>query len=297
MNDTSLLDQAAKGFRAMLPKRFRSDLPVVPVVRLAGTIGFSTPLRPGLTLASCARALERAFSYRRPAAVALVINSPGGSAAQSHLIFTRIRRLAEEKKVPVIAFVEDVAASGGYMIACAADEIVADPHSIVGSIGVVGGSFGFHGLLEKIGVERRLYTSGERKAMLDPFLPEKPEDVARLKAIQQEIHESFIALVKARRGVALAEGDGDLFSGEYWIGQRGLVLGLVDRLGDLRSVLRERFGDEVQTPLISSPRSLFGRTPPGVAAALGDDGSARPTFAEDMLSALEARALWARFGL
>ena len=297
MSDTSLLDQAARGFRTLLPKRFRSDLPVVPVVRLSGTIGFSTPLRPGLTLASSARALDRAFSYRKPVAVALVINSPGGSAAQSHLIFTRIRRLAEEKKVPVIAFVEDVAASGGYMIACAADEIVADPNSIVGSIGVVGGSFGFHGLLEKIGVERRLYTSGERKAMLDPFLPEKPEDVARLKAIQQEIHESFIALVKARRGVALAEGDGDLFSGEYWTGQRGLVLGLVDRLGDLRGVLREKFGDEVMTPLISPPRSLFGRSPPGISAADWLDGGGRPTFAEEMLSAMEARALWARFGL
>jgi len=297
MSDTSLLDQAARGFRTLLPKRFRSDLPVVPVVRLSGAIGFSTPLRPGLTLASCARALDRAFSYRKPVAVALVINSPGGSAAQSHLIFTRIRRLAEEKKVPVIAFVEDVAASGGYMIACAADEIVADPNSIVGSIGVVGGSFGFHGLLEKIGVERRLYTSGERKAMLDPFLPEKPEDVARLKAIQQEIHESFIALVKARRGVALADGDGDLFSGEYWTGQRGLVLGLVDRLGDLRSVLREKFGDEVMTPLISPPRSLFGRSPPGISAADWLDGAGRPTFAEEMLSAMEARALWARFGL
>jgi len=297
MSDTSLLDQATRGLRALLPKRFRSDLPVVPVVRLSGAIGFSTPLRPGLTLASCARALDRAFSYRKPVAVALVINSPGGSAAQSHLIFTRIRRLAEEKKVPVIAFVEDVAASGAYMIACAADEIVADPNSIVGSIGVVGGSFGFHGLLEKIGVERRLYTSGERKAMLDPFLPEKPEDVARLKAIQQEIHESFIALVKVRRGVALAEGDGDLFSGEYWTGQRGLVLGLVDRLGELRGVLREKFGDEVMTPLISPPRSLFGRTPPGISAADWLDVTGRPTFAEEMLSAVEARALWARFGL
>jgi serine protease SohB len=297
MSDTSLIGQATRGFRSLLPRRFRSDLSVVPVVRLTGAIGVSAPLRPGLTLASCARALERAFSYRRPAAVALIINSPGGSAAQSHLIFTRIRRLAQEKSVPVIAFVEDVAASGGYMIACAADEIVADPSSIVGSIGVVGGSFGFHGLLEKLGVERRLYTSGERKAMLDPFLPEKPEDVARLKVIQQEIHDSFIALVKSRRGAALAEGDADLFSGEYWTGQRGLTLGLVDRLGDLRTVLRERFGDDVQTPLITPPRSLLGRSPLGVAGAAWEDWTGRPTFAEEMLSAIEARALWARFGL
>src|SRR3954449_11739466 len=185
--------------RGILPLRFRADIPVVPVVRLTGVIGFSTPLKPGLTLASCARALERAFAFPRASAVALAINSPGGSAVQSHLIFQRIRALSEEKKIPVVAFIEDVAASGGYMVACAADEIVTDVSSIVGSIGVVGGSFGFHRLLDKVGVERRLYTSGEHKAMLDPFLPEKPDDVERLKSIQKEIHELFIALVKSRR--------------------------------------------------------------------------------------------------
>jgi serine protease SohB len=297
MTEPSLLAQASETLRKLLPRRFRSDLPVVPVVRLAGVIGFSTPLRPGLTLSSVARPLERAFSYRKPAAVALLINSPGGSAVQSHLVHVRIRKLAEEKSVPVIAFVEDVAASGGYMIACAADEIVADESSIVGSIGVVGGSFGFHGLLEKIGVERRLYTSGERKAMLDPFLPEKPEDVARLKGIQREIHDSFITLVKARRGPALAPSDADLFSGEYWTGRTGLGLGLIDRIGDLRTTLRERFGEEVQTPLITGPRSLLGRAAPGIAEAVRPGLSGRPTFAEDMLSTMEARALWARFGL
>src|SRR5262244_2263655 len=181
--------------RPVLPKRWRG-VPKVPVVRLSGVIGFSTPLRPGLILAGLARTLDRAFNMGKPKAVALAINSPGGSAVQSHLIYRRIRDLSQEKSVPVIAFVEDVAASGGYMIACAADEIVADLSSTVGSIGVVGGSFGFNRLLEKIGVERRLYTSGEHKAMLDPFLPEKPEEVARLKTIQREIHEIFIALVK-----------------------------------------------------------------------------------------------------
>ena len=183
------------------PQRFRGDRPVVPVVRLTGVIGFSTPLKPGLTLAGVARTLDRAFAMRNAAAVALAINSPGGSPVQSHLIFRRIRELAEEKKRRVIAFVEDAAASGGYMIACAADEIVADPPSIVGSIGVVGGSFGFDKLIAKIGIERRLYTSGEHKAMLDPFLPENPDDVERLKKLQREIHEDFIALVKiaARR--------------------------------------------------------------------------------------------------
>src|SRR6202521_729240 len=160
---------------SMVPLRFRSDIPIVPVVRLSGIIGFSTPLRPGLTLAGIARPLDRAFSVANAKAVALLINSPGGSPVQSHLIFRRIRDLAEEKELPVIAFVEDVAASGGYMVACAADEIICDISSMVGSIGVVGGSFGLHKLIERIGVERRLYTAGEHKVMLDPFLPEKPE--------------------------------------------------------------------------------------------------------------------------
>jgi signal peptide peptidase SppA len=191
---------AVAALRRYLPERLRGGRPVVPVVRLTGVIGFSTPLRPGLSMAGIARTLDRVFAVRNAAAVALVINSPGGSPTQSHLIFRRIRELAEEKKRKVIAFVEDAAASGGYMIACAADEIIADPYSIVGSIGVVGGSFGFDKLIAKIGIERRLYTSGEHKAMLDPFLPENAGDVERLKQLQREIHDDFIALVKSRRG-------------------------------------------------------------------------------------------------
>jgi serine protease SohB len=187
---------AREALRSLVPKRLRSDIPVVPVVRLSGVIGFSTPLKPGLTLAGLARQLDRAFTMRNARAVALVINSPGGSPVQSHLIYHRIQALAAENQRPVIAFTEDVAASGGYMVACAADEIICDPYSIVGSIGVVGGSFGFVKLIEKLGIERRLYTSGEHKAKLDPFLPEKPEDVESLKSIQSEIHEEFIALVK-----------------------------------------------------------------------------------------------------
>jgi signal peptide peptidase SppA len=292
-----LLARALQGLRPVLPQRFRSDIPVVPVVRLSGLIGFSTPLRPGLTLAGVARTLDRAFSLRRGRAVALAINSPGGSAAQSHLIFRRIRQLAEQNKRPVLAFIEDVGASGGYMLACAADEIVCDPSSIVGSIGVVGGSFGLHRLMDKIGVERRLYTSGERKAMLDPFLPEKPEDVERLKAIQKEIHESFIALVKSRRDGKLDGPDDTLFSGEYWTGQRALQLGLVDGIGDLRSTLRERFGENVRIPLISAERGFFGRRIPGVGPTGLDDVYGRPGFADEILSAFEARAIWGRFGL
>jgi len=281
--------------RSLVPRRFRADIPVVPVVRLTGAIGFSTPLRPGLTLASCARSLERAFAVRRASAVALMINSPGGSAVQSHLIFKRVRALAEEKKLPVIAFVEDVAASGGYMIACAAEEIVADVSSIVGSIGVIGGSFGFPRLLEKIGIERRLYTAGEHKGMLDPFLPEKTEDVERLQEIQKHIPTTFIALVKSRRTGKLAGPESTLFSGEYWAGERALELGLIDRLGDLRSFLRERFGEKVATPLVAE-RGFLGRRVPGIGASV-DDPWERFGLAENIVSALEARALWARYGL
>ena len=290
-----LSGRAFGGLRALVPQRFRRDHPVVPVVRLTGIVGFSTPLRPGLTLAGLARTLDRAFSLRQAAAVALVVNSPGGSPVQSHLIFCRIRQLAAQHRRRVIAFIEDAGASGGYMIACAADEIVADQHSIVGSIGVVGGSFGFDKAIAKLGVERRLYTSGEHKAMLDPFLPENPDDVERLKKLQREIHDDFIALVKSRRAEKLASHD-DLFSGAYWTGRRSLELGLVDAIGDLRSVLRERFGDKVVTPLVSAERGWFRRR------LLGTTGEplampARLALAEDLISALEARAIWARFGL
>jgi signal peptide peptidase SppA len=288
-----LFASARESIRPILPKRLRGDIPVVPVVRLSGVIGFSTPLKPGLTLAGCARSLERAFGMRRAQAVALVINSPGGSPVQSHLIYRRIRALAAENKRPVIAFAEDVAASGGYMIACAADEIICDLSSIVGSIGVVGGSFGFAKLLDKIGIERRLYTSGENKAMLDPFLPEKPEDVEKLKAVQKEIHEGFIDLVKQSRGGRLKGPEKTLFSGEYWTGNKAVELGLADGIGDLRSVLRARFGDEVVTPLVSAGRGWLGRVQPGVLEPL----LRRADLPEEIVSALEARAIWARYGL
>jgi signal peptide peptidase SppA len=288
-----LFASARESIRPILPKRLRGDIPVVPVVRLSGVIGFSTPLKPGLTLATCARSLDRAFSMRRAQAVALLINSPGGSPVQSHLIYRRIRALAAENKRPVIAFAEDVAASGGYMIACAADEIICDLSSIVGSIGVVGGSFGFAKLMDRIGIERRLYTSGENKAMLDPFLPEKPEDVEKLKAVQKEIHEGFIDLVKQSRGAKLKGPEKTLFSGEYWTGNKAIELGLADGIGDLRSTLRARFGDDVVTPLVSAGRGWFGRVQPGVLEPLLRSAN----LPEEIVSALEARALWARYGL
>ena len=291
-----LYASARAALQPILPKRLRG-VPIVPVVRLAGIIGFSTPLKPGLTLATVARPIERAFNMRRARAVALVINSPGGSAVQSHLIYRRIRQLAAENARPVIAFAEDVAASGGYMIACAADEIFCDPSSIVGSIGVVGASFGFTKLMEKLGVDRRLYVAGEHKAMLDPFLPENPEDVERLKALQRDIHQDFIGLVKRSRGARLKGPEKTLFSGEYWTGSKAIELGLADGIGDLRATLRARFGDDVVTPLVAPVRGWFGRLQPGVGTT-DLDGLPRPAdFAEDIISALEARALWARYGL
>jgi serine protease SohB len=181
------------------------------------------------------------------------------------------------------------------MLACAADEIICDNSSIVGSIGVIGGSFGFAGLLDKLGIERRLYTSGERKAMLDPFLPEKPEDVERLKSVQREIHEDFIALVKASRGKRLTGPETDLFSGEFWTGRRAVTLGVADSIGDLRTVLRQRFGDDVRMPLVGPERSLFGRVRPGVASKLRQFSN--DSLAEDLISTLEERALWSRYGL
>ncbi|QND74685.1 S49 family peptidase [Tardiphaga robiniae] len=281
----------------LLPARFRRATAVVPVVRLSGTIGAVTPLRPGLSLAGVARLLDKAFATKNAKAVALVINSPGGSPVQSRQIYLRIRQLAAEKKLPVFVFVEDVAASGGYMIACAGDEIFVDPSSIVGSIGVVGGTFGFQELIKKIGVERRLYTAGEHKAMLDPFLPEDPNDVARLKSLQREIHAIFINLVKESRGARLKGAEDVLFSGEYWAGEKSIALGLSDAIGDLRSVLRARCGDKVQMPVIAQPSGmlsgLLGRKS-GAGSQLSLDGlSGLP---DQLISALETRALWSKYG-
>ncbi|HWX64560.1 S49 family peptidase [Bradyrhizobium sp.] len=290
----SLIDRVTE----WLPARMRRGAVIVPVVRLSGMIGSVTPLRQGMSLAGLARTLERAFSVKHARAVALVINSPGGSPVQSRQIYLRIRQLASEKKLPVLAFVEDVAASGGYMIACAGDEIFCDPSSILGSIGVVGGSFGMQDLIRKIGVERRLYTAGEHKAMLDPFLPENPDDVARLKAIQREIHAIFIALVKDSRRERLKGADDMLFTGEYWAGKTAVSLGLADAIGDLRSTLRGRYGEKVLTPLIAPASGmlsgLFGRRSPGAGALAAMEAAS--SWPDEMISALESRAIWARFG-
>jgi len=278
----------------LLPSKYRTyPDPIVPVVRLSGPIGTVMPLRTGLAMANVAPLLERAFSVPGAKAVALVINSPGGSAAQSHLIFRRIRAFAEEKKLPVIAFVEDAAASGGYMIACAADEIYADPASIVGSIGVVSASFGFHELIERIGIERRVHTAGKSKAMLDPFRPENPDDVVRLKGLQRQIHQVFEDLVRERRGEKLNDSYDDLFSGAFWVGAEALDLGLIDGLGDIRTILRQRFGEKVRFRMIEPARPpllgrLIGRRSLGQSSLI-DPG--------EIVGALEERAAWARLGL
>jgi signal peptide peptidase SppA len=280
--------------RRFLPKRFRSDKPIIPVVRLHGAIGGGGPLRTGLSLASVALPLERAFAMKKSPAVALIVNSPGGSPVQSRLIFKRIRDLAKENEKDVLVFVEDVAASGGYMIAIAGDEIFVDPSSIVGSIGVVAAGFGFTEMIKKIGVDRRVYTAGEKKVILDPFQPEVPEDIEYLKSLQLEIHETFIDLVKSRRGDVLAD-DPDLFTGKFWTGRSGVQLGLVDAIGDLRGVLKDRYGEKAEPKLISAPRGLFGRKA-GLGVRSGG-GRLVEGLGDELISSVEERALWMRYGL
>jgi signal peptide peptidase SppA len=298
ISDRAGLPGLVERLKEFVPAKFRRGAAVVPVVRLSGVIGAVTPLRPGMSLAGVAKTLERAFATKNARAVALVINSPGGSPVQSRQIYLRIRQLAAEKKLPVLVFVEDVAASGGYMIACAGDEIFCDPSSILGSIGVVGGSFGFQDLIKKIGVERRLYTAGAHKAMLDPFLPENPDDVSRVKALQREIHTIFIALVKGARGSRLKGADDVLFTGEYWAGETSVSLGLADAIGDLRSTLRTRYGDKVLTPVITPSSGmlsgLLGRRSPGAGQMSALDGIGG--LPDELISALETRAIWAKFG-
>ena len=283
--------------------RFFRRTPFIPVLRLSGPIGMATPLRPGLSLATTAEALERAFTASKLGGVGVIINSPGGSPVQSHLIFQRIRQLAGEHKKRVHVFCEDVAASGGYFLAVAGDEIYADPSSIVGSIGVITSSFGLEKAIEKLGIERRVYTAGLNKGGLDPFLPEKSDDVERLKQVQRDIHDVFIGIVKDRRGRKLAGPDTELFSGAYWSAARALEFGLIDGIADPRGKLREIYGPKVQLRVIPTAKpgllSRFRRLP-GIplGATLGGDGlPGVPTFAQDALSTLEVRALWARYGL
>ena len=264
--------------------------PVVAVLRFDGVIGLRG--RRGLSLRRYAGALERAFKLRGVKAVALAVNSPGGSPAQSALLYRRIRQLAAETAVPVLAFAEDVAASGGYWLALAADEIYAEDTSLLGSIGVVTAGFGFASVLGRLGIERRLYTAGEDKSLLDPFLPEEPRHVARLKMLQQDLHESFKELVRQRRGAKLKGEEAQLFGGEVFTGRRALSLGLIDGIGEVRGIARQLFGDTVRLRVIEPERrrSLLARLAWRRRSDLGD-------AAGDLLARVEERLIWARFGL
>jgi serine protease SohB len=279
-------------FRSWLPRRLRGDAPIVPLVRLSGAIGMPAALgRGSLTLSAVDALLNKAFSMRGAKAVALAINSPGGSPVQSHLIYRRIRQLAEEKKLPVIAYVEDIAASGGYMLACAAEEIVADRSSILGSIGVVSASFGLDKAIARVGIDRRVYTAGTRKVTLDPFQPENADDIEHLKTLQRDIHGFFIELVKERRGARLAEGE-DLFSGLYWAGDRSLALGLADRIGTAHSDLASRFGTKVDIRVLEPGRGGFLRR-----RLFGGATDAGLVDFDNVLAAIERRSLFSRYGL
>ncbi|HEX4184853.1 MAG TPA: S49 family peptidase [Stellaceae bacterium] len=271
--------------------RLWSRAPVVAVLRFEGVI-MSRPRRGGVSLASHAAAIERAFRASNLVAVAVVVNSPGGSAVQSALIFRRIRDLAEERRVPVIAFAEDVAASGGYWLALAGDEIFSEETSILGSIGVISAGFGFSQLIERLGVERRLYTAGERKSLLDPFLPQNPADVERLTVVQQDIHRAFKEHVRRRRAGKIGVEDEALFNGDVLTGRMALNRGLVDGIGELRGVMRARYGDKVKLRSFADERRRwpFWRRVPFTAA--------EPASAiTDLADWIEARLLWASLGL
>lgn len=283
-----------KYLNRLLPKSMRSTAVTIPVLRLQGAImSGGTAFRPALSLATTAGLIEKLFAFEAPAVV-IVINSPGGSPVQARLIYKRIRDLATEKKKTVLVFVEDVAASGGYMIALAGDEIIADPSSIVGSIGVVSSSFGFVDLMKKIGVERRVHTAGKNKAVLDPFKPERKEDIEKLKALQLEVHDTFIDMVKERRGAKLKD-DPDMFTGLFWSGKKGLELGLVDALGDMRQTLKARYGDKTQLKLVSQSKGFLGRF--GLFGSRAEPADILAGAADRLVSVAEERALWGRFGL
>jgi signal peptide peptidase SppA len=271
--------------------RFGDRPPVVSVLRLSGVIGRMGLLRGGgLNLEGVERLIARAFSQRGLKAVALAVNSPGGSPVQSALIAKRIRQLADEKKIPVFAFAEDVAASGGYWLLAAGDEIYADDSSIIGSIGVVSAGFGFPELLARHGIERRVHASGARKSMLDPFRAEQPDDVARLKELQTDIHDHFKNHVRARRANKLTGTEDELFAGDIWSGKQALALGLIDGIGDLRSVMREKFGERVKLRPMSERRGLVRRR-------LGIAGPSTGALAGEIIGAVEDWAAWRRFGL
>ena len=279
---------------------FRNPKPVVAVVRLSGVISDRSGIgRSRLSAAGLVTVLETAFKMPNLKAVALAINSPGGSPVQSSLIGKRIRALAEEHEVPVIAFAEDVAASGGYWLACAADEIYADDSSVIGSIGVISAGFGFQNAIKKLGVERRVYTAGEMKSTLDPFLREKPDDIERLAELQQDVFNAFKEMVRERRKDKLNASEEELFTGAFWTGRRALEMGLIDGLGELTSVMQERYGDKVRFRPVEQRQNWlkqklgFGMTSRNWPSSKG----AMSSIFDEVLVAIEERGLWNKFGL
>jgi signal peptide peptidase SppA len=277
-----------------------SRSPTVPVLRFTGPIGMATPLRPGVALASVAGALEKAFGLSKLPTVAVVVNSPGGSPVQSNLIFGRIRQLAKEKQKRVYVFCEDIAASGGYFLALAGDEIYADPSSIVGSIGVISAGFGLDRFIDRFGIERRVHTAGKDKGALDPFRPERPEDVELLKDVQRDVHGVFINVVEERRAGKLNGSEDELFSGSFWSATRARDLGLIDGIADLRSKMQELHGRKVRlkaVPLGGGGLLSRFRRLPGFTNITNDGFAFAPSFADDLVSAIETRSLWSRFGL
>lgn len=264
--------------------------PKVATIRFSGVIADTLVRKQGISFSRFSKAIDKAFSKSNLKAVALLINSPGGAAAQTSLIANHIRRLAEEKDVPVYAFVEDVAASGGYWLACAADEIYAQEASIIGSIGVISAGFGFEDFIEKHGIHRRLHTSGENKSFLDPFHPVKPEDVKRLKTIQGDIHESFKAWVLERRGEKLNGSEKTLFDGSFWTAGPAIEKGLINGIGDAQGVMHEKYG-EVRFIDVTPERKL--PFPMSIMGSLATQES----FADEFIGALESRAYWSRYGL
>ncbi len=286
--------------KKLLPKSFADDAPVIPVVRMHGPIAAGQHMRSTVNLASVAGQLQKAFSIKEAPAVAISINSPGGSPVQSRFIYQRIRQLAEEKEKEVLVFCEDAAASGGYMIAIAGDVIIADPSSIVGSIGVVSGGFGFVEAIGKLGIERRIYTAGTQKGMLDPFQPENSEHVAHLDSLLQDLFETFKGMVRDRRGDKLTESEDVLFTGAFWTGNKALDYGLIDGLGDMSGYVKERFGTKTKLKLIAPPSGWFGcgrNGGIGLSASNPVDRIAAGLSADAMLTAMEQRALWSRLGL
>ena len=267
---------------------FFKNKPLIAHIRLSGVIGYVGRFQQGLSYSSHHEIIKKAFSLKKAKAVAISINSPGGSPVQSHLLYSLIRKLAEEKKIKVITFAEDVAASGGYMLACAGDEIYANASSIVGSIGVIYSGFGFQDLIKKAGVERRVHTAGKSKSILDPFMEEKPEDIVKLKAIQEDLHKEFIQLVKnSRKEKIKASSDDSLFNGEFWAGTKAKEQGLIDGIGNVFQVLEDKFGKDVK---IKNFEKQEGWLKKKLSSSMANAVSSAMTE-------LETRSFWNRFGL